>query len=259
MHRPAAGTQRKRAQVKAYLLAAGYATRMFPLTRDRAKPLLEVGGLPILTHLINRVARLDDLSEIVVIANHRFARDFDAWLARLDCAVPVRVLDDGSMDDGDKLGAVGDIAFALREVPPGNEDWVVVAGDNLLAFELDKVHRFFVQHRAPTLALRTVTPGPGPSPYNEVSIDEASRVVRMREKPLRPQTDLAAIALYFFTPAVHEHLTRYLAEGGNPDAPGYFVAWLVDRTKVVATRFEGEWFDIGSLESYDAACRRFES
>lgn len=244
--------------MKAFLLAAGYATRMHPLTLDRAKPLLEVGGVPILTSLVDRIASLRDVSEIIVIGNHRFAADFEAWRRTVECPAPVRVLDDGSMDDDDKLGAIGDLAFALGEVPLGGESWLVAAGDNLLGFDLAEVQRFFLERQAPTLTLRTVEPGHGPSPYNEVTVDANGRVTRMREKPTDPQTDLAAIAVYFFTPEVASLLEVYLSEGGNPDAPGHFASWLVDRVPVHATHMNGEWFDIGSLESYAAACARFD-
>lgn len=243
--------------MKAYILAAGYATRMFPLTRDRAKPLLEVGGVPILTHLVGRIAALPDLSEIIVIGNHRFASDFVAWRRSINCPMPVRVLDDGSMDDNDKLGAIGDLAFALEQVPTGSEDWIVAAGDNLIAFDLAATQRFFLDRRATTLTVRTVERESGPSRYNEVTLNEQALVTGMREKPADPQTDLAAIALYFFTPEVGGLLARYLEEGGNPDAPGHFVSWLVDRVTVVATPLLGEWFDIGSLETYAEACEHF--
>ena len=243
--------------MKAFILAAGYATRMYPLTRDRAKPLLEVGGAPILTHLVERISPLRDLSEIVVIGNHRFAGEFQAWQRSLRCPVPVRVLDDGSMDDDDKLGAIGDLAFALERVPIGDEAWMVAAGDNLIAFDLAAIQQFFLSNDATTLTLRTVKPGSGPSPYNEVTLNDQGRVTRLREKPADPQTNLAAIALYFFKPEVAELLAAYLEQGGNPDAPGHFVSWLVDRTPVMGTSLEGEWFDIGSLDTYALARARF--
>jgi glucose-1-phosphate thymidylyltransferase len=239
--------------LKAFLLAAGYATRMYPLTRDRPKPLLEVAGRCILDHLMDRVLALEGLSEVVVIGNARFADPFEAWRESADVAVPLRVLNDGSSDDSDKLGAIGDIAFALREVPLVGEDWLVAAGDNLLGFDLRPLQRRFLAQRRPTLVLRQVEHGGGPSPYNEVSLGEDGRVRRFREKPADPRTDLAAIALYFFTPEVAELLGHYLAEGGNPDAPGHFIAWLVERVEEGAARSGGDWFDIGSLEGLEHA------
>jgi glucose-1-phosphate thymidylyltransferase len=241
----------------AYLLAAGYATRLHPLTLDRPKPLLEVAGAPILTHILRRVEAIPDLREVVVIGNHRFAAGLQAWCESTPCRVPVSLLDDGSTHDADKLGAIGDIAFALDRVPPVDEDWLVVAGDNLLAFDLVPFYQAFRRAARPMLVLREVPRGGGPSRYNEVSVDAKGRVLRFREKPDDPRTGLAAMALYLFTPEVASELRAYLREGGNPDAPGHFIAWLVDRCEVVSRPMQGEWFDIGTPETLEDARRRY--
>ena len=243
-------------RVKAVLLAAGYATRLYPLTRETPKPLLEVGGRPLLTHILERVVALPGISEIAVVSNHRFVEPLRAWARGGLAALPLRVLDDGSTEESDRLGAVGDLAFALREMPLAGEDLLVVAGDNLLGFDLAPLFARFARERKPLLVVRRVARA-GPSPYNEVRLGPGDRVVGFREKPADPQTEWAAIALYFFPPEVEGLLARYLAEGGNPDAPGHFVAWLVRETEVVAARCEGEWFDIGSLEALEAARARF--
>jgi len=228
---------------------------MFPLTRDVAKPLLEVAGAPILTHIVERILELPDVREIVVIANARFAPDFQRWAGALDSHAPVRVLDDGSTGDANKLGAIGDLAFALRAVPPDG-DWLVAAGDNLLAFGLGELHTAYRAHERPLLAVRQIERG-DPSAYNEVKLGADGRVTVFREKPGDPVSALAAIALYFFPAHVASRLFQYLDEGGNPDAPGHFIAWLVGRTEVRAAPIPGEWFDIGSLEGLEIARKRF--
>ncbi len=243
--------------MKALLLAAGYATRLYPLTRDRPKPLLDVGGKPMLTRILERVLELPDLSQVVVVGNAKFAHLLRDWARQVDCPVPIRVLDDGSTDDSNKLGATGDIAFALAECPLDGEDLLVVGGDNLLGFDLRPLYAAFQRQRTPLLAVRRVDVGPGPSPYNEVTLDASDRVVRFREKPADPQSDLVAICLYFHPPDVAERLRRYLEQGGDPDAPGHFVAWLVDDTPVHAARFEGDWFDVGGHEALAQARERF--
>lgn len=243
--------------MKAYVLAAGYATRLYPLTRDRPKPLLEVGGAAVLTHILHRVLELEGLSEVVVVTNARFAHHFEEWARGLEVGVPVRVLNDGTRNDESKLGAIGDMAFSLGEVPLDGEDWLVVAGDNLLAFDLRPLQRGFRATGRPTLVLREVTHGAGPSRYNEVRLREDGSVARFREKPVDPETGLTAIALYFFTPEVGPLLLQYLDEGGNRDAPGHFLSWLVGRVPVAATRLEGDWFDIGSRETLEEARARF--
>jgi glucose-1-phosphate thymidylyltransferase len=243
--------------VKAYLLAAGYATRMYPLTRDRPKPLLEVAGAPILSHILAGVLALDELREVVVVANDRFAPQLEAWADALETGVPVRVLNDGTRSEESRLGAVGDLAFALERVPVKGEDWLVAAGDNLLAFSLRELQRVFLEDPAkPLLGVRRVERR-GVSSYNEVVLDAEGRVEIFREKPAAPVSELAAIALYFFPPEVADQLTAYLAEGGNRDAPGHFIAWLVDRVPVRATPIPGAWFDIGSLDGLEEARRSY--
>jgi glucose-1-phosphate thymidylyltransferase len=141
----------------------------------------------------------------------------------------------------------------------GDEDLLVVAGDNLLGFDLRPLHRAFLRHRLPQLAVREIPIAPGPSPYNEVTLDASGRVTGFREKPADPRTPWVAIALYFYPPRIVGWVRRYLAEGGNPDAPGHFAAWLVGETEVRGERFEGAWHDIGSHEALAEARATFSS
>jgi len=235
--------------VKVVLLCAGYATRMYPLTRDFPKPLLEVAGSPILSHLLARAAALPGVDEVVVLGNHRFGPQFRTWAAETHTDVPIRVLDDGSTDESNRLGALGDLAFAVREVPLAGHDALVAAGDNLVLFDLAPLAQAFAARRAPQLAVRRAPRDARRSLYGEVQLDAASRVVRFREKPPDPESDLAAIALYFLPAATWPLLERYLAEGGNRDAPGHFIAWLVSQTAVYAEPVGSPWYDIGDLDS----------
>lgn len=245
--------------MKAIVLAAGYATRMYPLTRDRAKPLLEVGGRPILTHLASRIAALDRVSELIVVGNARFAADLRAWAAGFECRPRLRVLDDGSTGDAGRLGAIGDLAFALREAPLGGEDLLVAAGDNLIDFDLAPPTRAFEARGRTLLLVRALAPGEDGSRYNEVTLGPGGAVRRFREKPAHRDGDLAAIALYWFPPAVEGWLAAYLAEGGDPDAPGHFIAWLAGREPVRALPLPGPWYDIGDLDSLERARRTFRA
>ncbi|MDP6980049.1 MAG: nucleotidyltransferase family protein [Myxococcota bacterium] len=245
--------------MRAILLAAGYATRLYPLTRDRPKPLLEVGGRPLLDHLLDRVLELDGLRDVTVVTNHRFAEHFQRWAEQLDCAVPLRIVDDGTTSEDDRLGAIGDIAFVLEQ--PGAEpddSWLVAAGDNLLELDLRTVQREFAAKPAPRILVRDVDHTGGPSPYNDVLLDDDGRVVGFTEKPKRAEGKHAAIAVYFFPPSLPGLLERYFAQGGNPDAPGYFVEWLCREEAVYASPMSGRWFDIGSHETLEEARREFD-
>lgn len=243
--------------MKAIVLAAGYATRLYPLTRDRAKPLLEVGGRPILSHIADRVLELPDLSELVVVSNARFAAQFEDWAHSREQSLPVRVLNDGSTCEDDRLGASGDLAFALREVPPGDEDVLVVAGDNLMDLDLRPAHAMLRESGCPTLIVRRAEPESGRSRYNEVNVEDDGSVRAMSEKPEQRQSELSAIAVYFYPPTITAWVEEYLTGGGNPDAPGHFASWLVDRTRVMSVPLVGRWFDIGSAETLAAAREAF--
>lgn len=242
--------------MRAVLLAAGFATRMYPLTRDRAKPLLEVGGRPILSHILDRVLEIPDLSSITVVTNHRFAADFERWRDGAMSSVPIRVVDDGSMSDDDKRGAIADLRLALAGTD-SREPFVVVAGDNLIDFSLASLAATFRATGRALIVLRTIEGEVPPRRHGEVTLDATSRVVRFREKPDDPRSRQTATCIYFFPADVEPLLTRYLDEGRNPDAPGYFIQWLVERVPVDGRPFEGRWFDIGNLESYERARREW--
>jgi glucose-1-phosphate thymidylyltransferase len=239
--------------VKVVLLCAGYATRMYPLTRDFPKALLDVADAPILSHLLSRALTVPGVDEVVVVSNHRFAALFEDWAASAGRRVPIRVLDDGSTEESNRLGALGDLAFALRQVPLEGHDALIAAGDNLVLFDLAGQGRSFAERRAPQLAVRAAPVDAARSRYGEVQIDAAHRVVRFREKPPDPQGELAATGIYFFTASTWPLLEQYLAEGGNRDAPGHFIAWLVAQTPVYAEKIDGPWYDIGDLESLKRA------
>jgi glucose-1-phosphate thymidylyltransferase len=265
--------------VKIVVLAAGYATRLGLQTLHTPKPLLDLGGTPLLTRLIDRLRTAgkdrapgdpEAVSEVVVVTNARFAEPFRAWRAALRGSVPVRILDDGTRRAEDRLGAIGDLAFAFEQTPCQGEDWLVSAGDMWIDADLapaaeafrhsgagpgDRVSRLLVR-RVPSPARGGAQRSASPSPYNEVTLDGES-VVAFREKPEAPATDRAAIALYFFPHRIAEHVREYLAGGGNPDAPGHFIAWLVGRELVEASPLAGEWNDIGSPEALRAARARF--
>lgn len=240
--------------MRAILLAAGYATRLYPLTRDQPKPLLEVGGRPLLDHLLDRVVEIEGLKDVTVVTNHRFASHFEAWAEGHPCPVPLRILDDGTTNEDDRLGAIGDIAFALKQLDLAPDDeWLVAAGDNLLELDLRTILREFEANRAPRILVREVDHAGGPSPYNDVKLGDGGRVVGFKEKPMVAEGRYAAIAVYFFPAVLPQLLERYFAQGGNPDAPGYFVEWLCREEAVFASTFDGRWFDIGSHETLAAA------
>lgn len=234
--------------MRAIVLAAGYATRLRPLTENLAKPLLPVGGEPIVTRLARKLQAIPDLGAIHVVTNSRFAPAFRAWgQAAPMGSIPLVVHDDGTTSDEDKLGAIGDIRLVLDEAQVEGEDVLVVAGDNLFDFGLDELVDFAVAKAGSALAVYEHPDRSLLSHYGIVALDEDDRVIEFVEKPDEPPSNLVATATYFFDRNHVRGIDAYLAEGNSPDQPGRFVAWLHARAPVYGFRFSGEWIDIGDL------------
>lgn len=240
--------------MKAVFLAAGFATRMYPLTRHHAKPLLEVGGEALLTRLL-RQALVAGIDEAAVVVNARFEDDFLAWSEEVECPVPLHVVANGAREDHELRGAVADLALALaRAFPDGSPDgYLVIAGDNLLGFGLAQHAARFRELGQPLLLVRELPPPVPPRTYSDVELGDGGRVRSFREKPEDPRGGHSAIGVYFLPAELPLRVSDYLAAGGNPDAPGHFIAWLAERGPVHAAAIAGSWHDVGSLEGYRSA------
>ena len=227
--------------MKAVILAAGYATRLRPLTETIPKQLLPVGGRPMVDWILDKV-QTTDATEIHLVTNARFADDFRRWADGKD----VHVHDDGTTSNDDRLGAVGDLKL-VRDRASLDEDLLVIAGDNLFDFSLrDYVAYWRAKRDASCVAVYDVGDETLARQYGIVDVDRTDRVVGFVEKPERPPSTLAATATYVFARPHVAMIDEYLDEqGGRVDAPGNFVAWLYPRVPVYAYAFGGEWFDIG--------------
>lgn len=236
--------------MKAIVLAAGYATRLYPLTKTVAKPLLPVAGRPMIDHLLDRVREVDEVDAVHVVTNHRFADSFLRWAAAHEAAgVEIDVHDDGTTGEDDRLGAIGDIGFVVEQADLADDDLLVVAGDNLFDYSLaDYVRWWRGKGEASAVALYDVGDFELVKKYSSVELAADDRLVGFVEKPEHPETTLVATATYLFHRAHVPLVGRYLEEGNSPDQPGRFVAWLVPRAPVYGYRFEGEWRDIGDVE-----------
>jgi glucose-1-phosphate thymidylyltransferase len=238
--------------VKALILAAGYATRLRPLTDDRAKPLLPVGGRPMIDYTLEKIAEVPDVDEIHLVTNGRFAEDFEAWGRGR-----VRVHDDGTTTNDDRLGAIGDIVFVADREEWEGEDVLVVAGDNLFDFSLAGYVDWWRAKDGSAIAVYEQPNRELVSQYSVVELDGDDRVVGFEEKPEKPETNLTAIATYVYHRAHLALLRAYLAEGNSPDQPGHFIAWLHTRAPVYGYRFAGEWLDIGDRNQLLEADNRY--
>jgi glucose-1-phosphate thymidylyltransferase len=231
--------------VHAIVLAAGYATRLRPLTDQVAKPLLPLAGRPMLDYLADKIDEVGEVEALHVVTNARFAGAFQAWADAREGRLPVVVHDDGTSSNRDRLGAIGDLRFVIERARLDGQDLLVVAGDNLFDFSLADYVRFWRSREGSAIGVHDVGDLSLAPQYGIVELDEDDRLVSLVEKPQNPASTLASIAAYLFT-AEHAALVgQYLEEGNAPDQPGRFVAWLYPRAPVYGYRFEGEWLDIG--------------
>lgn len=231
------------------MLAAGYATRLRPLTDEVAKPLLPLAGRPMLDYLYEKIAAVEEVDELHVVTNSRFAADFRAWAVGGARALPVTVHDDGTSSNDDRLGAIGDVRFVLEHAGLEGQDLLVVAGDNLFDFDLGELVSFWRSKKdGSSIGVHDVGDLDRMRQYSMVALADDDRITLLVEKPEEPTTTLAGIAVYLFR-AEHAALVHeYLDAGNSPDQPGRFVVWLYPRVPVYGYRFPGDWLDIGDQE-----------
>ena len=245
--------------MKVVILAAGYATRLYPLTLTQPKPLLPVAGQPMIEYVLDNLAPIGGLDRIYVVTNAKFAANFQKWSdeyrakkAKLDFTV----VNDGSTDDTNKLGAIGDLHLVLTREKV-DDDVIVVAGDNLFSEKLTDFGRYCREKRAPVLAVYDVGDLEQIKKYNSITLDGDGRITFFEEKPKNPTSTLTGIALYFYPKATIPKIKQYIAEGNNPDQPGRLVQWLYTREPVYTWKVPGLWYDIGSKETLEEANKIF--
>lgn len=248
--------------MKALILAAGYATRLYPLTLDRPKALLPIGGRPMLDYLCDALADVRELSEVHLVTNRKFASHFEAWAKTAECHYPTlhfTIWDDGTTSDADKLGAVGDIQFVIDHADL-NDDLLVAASDNLFTFPLRLFVDDFKKHdRDTVLAARFAEADiPQLTRFAVATLDADQRVTGLVEKPKIPPSDIGVYALYLYKKETVPMVKKYLDAGFSPDAPGHLPEWLYKQKEVGAYLFEGECIDIGTPDSYRETCDKMD-
>lgn len=245
--------------MKVLILAAGYATRLYPLTLTQPKPLLGVAGKPMIEYVLDNLAPIQGIDEVFVVTNAKFANHFQAWADRYNAGhrkLNFKIVNDGSTDDTNKLGAIGDLHLVLTREDV-KDDLIVVAGDNLFDQSLEEFGAFCQSGKTPVLAVYDVGNLEEIRKYNSISIDADGRITYFEEKPKNPTSTLTGIALYYYPSSTLPLIRQYVAEGNNPDQPGRLVQWLYTRIPVHTWRVPGLWYDIGSKETLEEANRIF--
>lgn len=234
--------------MKCLILAAGYATRLYPLTENFPKPLLKVGEKTILDWLVDDIAAAGLVDEYVVISNHKFAHHFEEWAATRK--EHISVVDDGTETNETRLGAVRDIQFAIDALKL-DDDMLVIAGDNVLDFSLTHFIRY-ADSKQSSAIMRYFEPVEAKlRKCGIVEIDSDDKIISMEEKPAEPKSHWCCPPFYYYTKADAQRIPEAIESGCGIDAPGSFIAWLATQTTVYAMEMPGSRYDIGNLESYN--------
>ncbi len=230
--------------MKAVILAAGYATRLRPLTDDVPKHLLPVGERPMLDWVLDRIREVDEVDAIHLVTNSRFAAEFAGWAEQHG----VTVHDDGTTSNEDRLGAVGDLQLVIEAAGLEEDALLVLAGDNLFDMSLPLLVEWWRSKPQPASAvpLHDVGDLELATHYGIADTDGDDRIVRFVEKPSDPSSTLASTLIYLVPPEHVRLVGAYLGEGESPDNAGSFLGWLARRERVYGYRFEGSWYDIGN-------------
>ncbi|MBE5809161.1 MAG: nucleotidyltransferase family protein [Clostridiales bacterium] len=240
--------------MKCLILAAGYATRLYPLTENFPKPLLKVRDKAILDWLIEDIDRSGAVDGYIVVSNSRFAGRFAEWAC--GHAQPITVLDDGTSSNETRLGAVKDIQFAIDALSI-DDDLMVIAGDNLLDFSLTRFIRYFEQ-KGTTCVMRYYEAREEKLHKTGVAVvDDSDRIVDMEEKPAAPKSHWCTPPFYIYRRSDVPFVKKGIDAGCGTDAPGSFIAWLCGQTAVHAFEMPGKRYDIGNLESYEQVQRDY--
>jgi len=236
--------------MKAIILVAGYATRMFPLTENQPKALLPLKGKPVIDYITDQIDRLPGVDHIYVVSNTKFYPHFCEWAEKKSNPIPISVLDDGTTTNATRRGAIGDIYFTLTEKNI-DEDVFIIAGDNYCTYDMKEQYDFFKQTGCDTLAGKEIDDYEALKAFAVAKLDEKGKVLELVEKPEKPASNIAIYASYFYRKDTLPLFKQYLDAGQNPDPPGGFPQWLHKIKDVYAYTMNGDCYDIGTIEMYE--------
>lgn len=244
--------------MKALILAAGYATRLYPLTKEYPKPLLVVGKKPIIDYIIDKLSVINDIDEIVVVTNTKFIRAFRQWVHTLKIQKRITLVDDLTREHEDRRGAIGDMHFVLQKTRL-DDDVLVVGGDNLFDEDLHGFLSFAkTNYPHPIIGIYDIRNKEHASKYGVVKLDAHQRIIDFQEKPQLPESTFIAMCLYYFPRQQLKLIREYMsAKSNKQDATGFYIDWLRSREQVYGFIFNGTWYDIGHHEHYKEANEQY--
>lgn len=241
--------------MKCLILAAGYATRLYPLTENFPKPLLKVGEKTILDWLLDDIHTCGEVDGYIVVSNHKYAPCFEAWAKTRP--LPITVVDDGTSSNETRLGAVCDIRFAVEKLGI-DEDMLILAGDNVLDFSLTRFIRY-AKEKGTSCSMRYFEPDMDRLRRSGISeIDENERLIALEEKPAAPKSNWCTPPFYFYRAEDLKKIDDAVADGCGTDAPGSLVAWMCAHVPMHSMEMPGSRYDIGNLESYELVQKNYK-
>lgn len=241
--------------MKAIILVAGYATRLYPLTLNTPKALLPINNKPIIDYIVDELNTIEDIDEIYVVTNHKFADHFFAWAKDKK---NICVLDDGTTTEENRRGAIGDICFTLEQGKI-DDDVMIIAGDNFFTYKLEDYYQYFLQLDKDCVIVKELDNVEELKQLAVAVLDADNKVIDLVEKPAQPKSNTSVYATYIYKKETLPLFKTYIEEGNKADAPGYFVQWLYKVKDVYAYRMPGECYDIGTKKSYEAVQELFKT
>lgn len=235
------------------LLAAGYATRLYPLTENMPKALLKLGDKTILDMVVDKISEVEDVENIYIVTNDKFYTHFCEWSATYKGGKGIKVLNDHTTSNDNRLGAIGDLKYVIEQENIDDEI-LVMASDNIFGFSLNSFVDVYKEKKADMICAHTIENKEELHSMGVVELDESGKVLSFEEKPEHPKSDLGVPPFYLYKKETLPMINKYLAEGNNPDAPGHFVPWLISQTDVYAYVFDATRIDIGTVAAYEEAC-----
>tara|TARA_Y100000310_G_scaffold228966_1_gene231307 strand:+ start:2722 stop:3462 length:741 start_codon:yes stop_codon:yes gene_type:complete len=244
--------------MKCLILCAGYATRLYPLTINTPKPLLEVNNLPILNHILEKIANINSIDEIFIVTNNKFYLNFVDWKKGVDNS-KIKIINDETITNESRLGAIGDIDFVIKKENI-EDDLIVIAGDNLFEFNITHLHNLFIEKNSSVVALYDILDkNKAANKLGVVTMDGNKKIINFEEKPDNPKTSIVSTACYILSKKHLKLLDKCIIEKNKPDNLGEFINWLSINSEVYGHVFSGKWFDIGSKEQLQIARDYFNS
>ncbi|MBI4448828.1 nucleotidyltransferase family protein [Candidatus Woesearchaeota archaeon] len=234
------------------IFCAGYATRLYPLTKDTPKPLLLVADLPMIEHILGRLDPHKQITKVHIVTNDKFYNTFVQWKNAFRSRFDITIHNDGTKNNEDRLGSIGDLDFVLKAADI-TEDVLLIAGDNLFDDGLGDLLGIFEVHKKPVIGVYDIGSEELATRFGCVEVDRRNIITKFEEKPAKANTTLIATFIYAMPAKMLRNVHDYLAAGNNPDLAGNYIKHLAENNEIFAVPLEGRWFDIGSLDQYQAA------